>query len=830
MLAQVLSPHEERIERCAGLGLTDEVARSKRPRLNRLLEGILDEPPKVAIERGRLFTESFRETEGLPLTLRWAKALYHIAKNIPILIEDDELVVGRCGSGRRCGLLYPELRAGWFEKLNSLTSRKEGRFQLDDEDLRAVREEIIPFWKGRTWHEAYYRQLPEGTRNVLWQRNDIYESRNILNPITTQDSGLVWALDYQKALKKGYTGIKKDAQSKLAKIDIFSTENNYDKAPFYEAVIITCDAIITWAGRYARLAKEMAKKEGDPLRQTELKKIAEICEWVPANPARTFHEAVQCVWFTNAFSRLEQIMAGQMGLGRIDQYLYPYYKADKEQGRVTDDDVLELLEHLWLNLSRVRRLVQTSSILNYQGYPHYEQAMVGGQTADGRDATNELSYLILQSKKEFPLDFPDLSARIHSLTPEPFLRKIVDLIKEGTGFPKLYNDEEIIPLFLAKGATLEEARDYTGVGCAEVRLINRETYMTQGCQVNLAAALEMALRDGKLILVNGGEQIGASTGDAKSFKSYEDLWEAFKAQVENLFRHAFINRHIGDMTKPHYIAAPFQSSLHDLCMGQGLDIHQGQGKFKNNISLGNIFVIGFGTVIDSLAAIKNLVFDERRISFDELINAIDANFQGHEKIRQYCINAPKYGNCDPQTDIIGRDIDLFLSGLTQRYQQVWGGKDNISYVPVTSHVGLGSVIGATPNGRKAGEALSEGISPTQGCDANGPTATLYSIAYTRNPQMKDREARLLNLKLTPQVVDGDTGTSNLSSFIRSWCDHKHWHLQFNLINRDTLIAAQKNPEKYRNLLVRVAGFSAYFVELSPQLQNEIIARTEHHSV
>ena len=831
MIQKVLSPHEQRIEKGEAGVLTDEGARVKRARVNGMLKDILTGPPRVAVDRARLMTKSFKETEGLPLVLRWAKSLEHIAREIPIYIGPDELLVGRCGPGERCGLIYPELRGGWLENIKYLSERKVGQFYATEEDVKIVTEEIVSYWKGKTWHEAYYKLLPEDTQHILWDKDDIYKSTGIFNAITTQDSGLVWALDYEKVLKRGFDDIKREAQEKLSKVDIFDRENNYDKVPFYEAVIITSNAIVSWAKRYAELAKGLAKGETNYQRKGELTKIAAICECVPANPARTFHEAIQSVWFTNAFSRFEQIMAGQMGLGRIDQYLYPYYWRDKEEKRITDDDALELLECFWLNLARIRRLVQTSSIYNYQGYPHYEQACIGGQRKDGEDAVNELSYLILQSKKEFPLDFPDLSVRIHSLTPEWFLKKVCELIKEGTGFPKLYNDEEIIPLFLAKGATLEEARDYTGCGCAEVRLINRETYMTQGCQVNIAAALEMALRDGKMALIDGGhEQFGLKTGDPRGFKSYIDLWNAFKLQLENLFKYAFINRHTGDMTKPYFLAAPLQSCLHKLCMDQGLDIHQGQGKFKDDISLGNVFVIGFGTVIDSLTAIKKLVFDDMRITMSELLEALNVNFEGKEAVRQMCRNAPKYGNCDPYADQIGRNIDLVLCELTERYINIWKGKDNISYVPVTSHVGLGGVIGATPNGRKAGEALSEGISPTQGSDINGPTATLLSIANTRNSYMKHREARLLNLKLTPQVVAGEEGTKNLASFIRAWCDEKQWHMQFNIINRETLVAAQKDPEGYRNLLIRVAGFSAYFVDLSPELQNEIIARTEHQAI
>ncbi len=824
-----LSPHEAKVEQGL-LCITDDGA-VKQSRVNQMLSHILDQPPRVAVERAKWFTRSFRETEGLPNNLRWALALRTCAENMTVTINPGELIVGQIGSGTRYALIYPELRGGWLTELAEAADREGGKFLLTEEDETCVLEEIVPYWKGRTWHEGYIRQLPEETRRVLWDAADDYACRGVVNALTTQDSALVWALDYEKVLKKGFLAMRQEFQSALDALEARPIPDHMERRAFYRAGVITCSAVVTWAGRYADEAGRLAREERDSARREELLEIARICRWVPAHPAGSFHEALQAVWFVNAFSRLEQIVAGQMGLGRIDQYLYPYFKADREKGLLDDDKALELLECLWLNLSRIRRLVPTGSIANYQGYPHFEQACLGGQTPDGRDASNELSYLILQSKKEFPLDFPDMSVRIHSMTPAPFLQKAVEVIKEGTGFPKLYNDEDIVPLLIAKGATYAEALDYTGCGCAEVRVINRETYMTQGSQLNIPSAVEMALRDGYMPRVGGpGERIGLPTGDPRALRTWAEFWSAFLAQLRNMFHHAFVNRSVGDLTKPAFLAAPFQSMLHDLCLEQCLDIHMDQAKFRGGISLGNLFVIGVGTTIDSLAAVKKLVYEDRRITMDELLAALDADFQGYEVIRQLCLNCPKYGNADPYADEIGRALDLEMNALTDAYRNPWGGTDNISYVPVTSHVGLGGYLGATPDGRFAGKSLSEGVSATQGCDVNGPTAVLTSIKYAKNIQMQNHEARLLNIKFTPQLVKGEVGTQALESFIRTWCDMKHWHVQFNIVNRETLLKAQKDPERYRSLLVRVAGFSAHFVELSPALQDEIIARTEHESM
>ena len=821
-----LTPHEENVEN--GLLSINDDGVAKNSRVNKLLAHILDQPPRVAIDRAKWFTRSFKETEGESNDIRWAKALLKCAENMPIHIDDEELIVGRIGEGTRYALIYPELRGAWLPNLTKAADREGGKFYLADEDVQCLNEEIIPYWTGRTWHESYYASLPEDTRSMIWENGDPYACRGVVNALTTQDSGLVWALDYKKILEQGILGMRSGLKERLDAIDVMAIPNEMHKKSFYEAAILSCDALLVWARRYAEEAERLSETEGSEQRRVELLEIARICRKIPAQPAGSFREALQAVWFANAFSRIEQIVAGQMGLGRIDQYLYPYFKADKEKGILSDDQTLELLECLWLNLSRIRRLVPTSSISNYQGYPHFEQACLGGQTPDGRDASNELSFLILQSKKEFPLDFPDMSVRIHSMTPEPFLQKTVEVIKEGTGFPKLYNDEDIVPMLIYKGGTYAEALDYTGCGCAEVRLINRETYMTQGSQLNIPSIIEMALRDGYMPCVDGDrERIGLATGDPRTFASWEEFWNAAMAQMKNMFRHAFVNRSIGDLTKPRYLAAPFQSMFHDLCVEQGLDIHMGQGKFKNDVSLGNLFVIGVGTTIDSFAAIKKLVYEDKTVTMDELIRALDADFKGYEVLHQRCLNCPKYGNADPYADDIGRALDIEMNKLTDAFRNPWGGTDNISYVPVTSHVGLGGCLGATPDGRNARKSLSEGVSATQGCDINGPTAVLTSIKYAKNIQYREHEARLLNLKFTPQVVSGEIGTRSLESFIRTWCDMKHWHVQFNIVNRETLLKAKADPDKYRSLLVRVAGFSAHFVELSPALQDEIIARTEH---
>ncbi len=820
----MLTPQEQRIENRWEEVLTTEDAAEVRSRINRMLKDIRKHPPRIAIERACLFTESFKQTEGLPIVLRWAKALEAILHHHRVYIGDDDLIVGRCGPPGRYGIFYPEIRGTWFENgLETLPERQEGKFIFTDEDADTIRSKIIPYWKGRTLFETHFNLLPDDTKRLLYDKTDPYSQSYVMIETSTERHSLQWVLDFEKVLKIGFNGIKKQAQAKLAALDPYDTGTAYDKYPFLQAVVIICDAMEVYAKRHAELARKTAEKTGDETRKRELLDIADICEWVPGNPARTFREALQAQWFTQVVFRFEQFLGGGVGNGRIDQYLYPFYRKDVYEGRLSDDDVIELLENLWLNMAQAVTFRQSGVAAHREGLPHFEATTIGGQLTNGQDATNELSYLVLKSKKEFPLDFPDLAARIHSRTPERFLSAVCELIKEGTGFPKLFNDEEIIPSFLSKGADLEEARDYAVSGCTEVRMINRDTYLTGNAQVNLGAVVEMVLNRGKM-KSKGKDRIGLKTKDPKKFKSFEDVMDAFKAQVEHLTRHAFIQNQIIDMLRPQILAAPLTSCLHDRCMENFRDIQE--GKIDGAMVLGSWDPVGFGTAIDSLAAVKKLVFDDKSVKMDELLKGLETDFEGHEVLRQKCLNAPKYGNNDPYADDIGQGLENFFRAISHRYTNLYQGKLDTRYVPVTAHIPFGRVVGATPNGRRTGEALSDGISPSQGADTQGPTATLLSVARTKESTYKEGAARLFNMKLSPQAVAGDLGTRRLAELIRTWCDLKIWHIQFNIINADTLRAALKDPEKYRNLLVRVAGYSAYFVDLSPELKQEIIMRSE----
>lgn len=821
-----LSPQEQLIQEQIQ-GIENKFRKDKgHQRAFKILDRVQTLTPVVDVERGKFFTESMRQTEGQPLILRWAKAMMNVAQNVTVYIDEDQLLVGRAGVQGRYGILYPELDGDFLDlAIEELGKRDVSPFVIRDQDAKVIIEEIAPYWKGKTFHENLTKAIPEETFKLTYEPSNPLLSRFIVNETASFRSSLQWVHDYEKVLKRGFKGLRDEAEAKLTALDPYSPVDNNKKKPFLEAVVLICDAIVLWANRHSRLAKEMAARESDPQRKKELEEIAEICAWVPENPARNFREAMQSQWFVQMFSRIEQKTGTIISNGRMDQYLYPYYKADLEAGELSEEQAIELFECMWVGMAQFIDLYisPTGGAFN-EGYAHWEAVTVGGQTPEGLDATNDLTYLILRSKREFPLHYPDLAARIHSRAPKRYLWEVAETIKEGSGFPKLINDEEVIPLHLSKGATFEEIYDYAVSGCAEIRMPNRDTY-TSGCAyINYAAALEMALYNGRM-QKHGDEMIGLETGDPAKFTEWEQFWNAYLAQQLNFLKHAFIQQQIIINLRPEHFAVPLGSALHDLCMENCLDLHTPH--IPGGIDLGYFECIGYGTVVDSLAAIKKLVFEEKKVTMEELINALQNNFEGKEDLRALLANSPCYGNNDSYPDSIAKEIDRTSQEFTKRYAKDLGINLDLRLVPFTSHVPFGKVISATPNGRLAYTPLSDGSSASHGADINGPTAVLLSNFASKNYDYRERAARLLNIKLSPQCVEGDEGTEKLVSFIKTFCDLKLWHIQFNIINRDTLLAAQKDPETYRNLIVRIAGYSAYFCDLSKDLQDDLIARTEH---
>ncbi|SHN48985.1 (2S)-3-sulfopropanediol dehydratase [Desulfovibrio litoralis] len=817
-----LSPQEERI-------LEKSTNRKGRERIYKILDRILFQIPIIDVERARYFTESMKQTEGQLLTLRWAKALKHIAEKMTVYITPDQLIAGRAGQFGRYGILYPEIDGDFYAVvMKDLPNREKSPFKISDTDINIILDEIAPYWEGKTYHEHLNNAMPEDLRGVTYDDDQGLKSKFVVSETSSYRSALQWVHDYEKVLSRGMLNIQAEARAKMAQLDQDSPVQGWDKKPFYEAMIIVCDAFMIWSKRHADLARTLAAQESDPKRKKELLEMADICEKVPAHPATNFREAIQSQWFVQMFSRIEQKSSAIISNGRMDQYLFPYFKKDIEEGRITNKEAKELLECMWVEMAQFIDLYinPTGNEFN-EGYAHWEAVTIGGQTPEGEDATNDLSYLFLESKREFPLNYPDLATRIHSRSPERFLKEIALTVKDGSGFPKLINDEEVVPLYAIKGAPMEAALDYSVSGCTEARLPNHETY-TSGCvYINFATALEMLMYNGHM-LKYGDQVIGVETGDVTKFDSWESFYDAYKAQHMNLLKKAFKQQYIVDCLRPEHFASPFASVMHDLCMDKAKDL-QSQ-KIEGGLDFSYFEFLGYGTVVDSLSAIKKLVFEEKKLTMKEVVSALRNNFEGYEPVREMLRNAPCYGNNDPYVDSIAKDIDHITQVYAKKYSDERGVNCDVRYVPITSHVPFGKVVSATPNGRRAWTALSDGSSASHGADKNGPTAVLLSNYHTKNYGLKNRASRLLNIKLSPKSVSGHDGTEKIVNIIRTWCDLKLWHLQFNIVNRQTLVAAQAEPDNYRSLLVRIAGYSAYFCDLSKDLQNDIIDRTEHASI
>ena len=821
---ECMSPQEQRLyDKIEG---KEDRFRETHSRVFKMLERFDGQKPRIDIERALYFTQSMQETEGQPLVLRWAKAMKHIAENMTVYVQDDQLLLGRAGCDGRYGILYPELDGDFLDiAVKELPNRPTSPATITPEDAAIVVEQIAPFWKGKTFHEKLNAALPADVHKLTYDDPEGLMSRFIVNETASFRSSIQWVHDYEKILKRGFNDIRREAQEKLDALDPLSPKDNCEKKPFLEAVVIVCEAIVHWAGRHAVLAREVAAKETDPVRKAELIRMAENAERVPGEPARDFWEACQSQWFTQMFSRIEQKTGTTISNGRMDQYFFPYYEKDVEAGILTEEKAMELLECMWVGMAEFidMYISPTGGAFN-EGYAHWEAVTVGGQTPEGCDATNDLTHLILKSKREFPLHYPDLAARIHSRSPESYLWDVAETIKDGSGFPKLINDEEIVPLYVSKGATFAEAYDYAVSGCTEARMPNRDTYTSGGAYINFAAAVEMVLRNGRMKKY-GDQPLGVETGDPTAFQTWDEFWDAYVQQHLLFLKTAFHQQYLINKIRATSFAQPMGSAMHDLCMKHCIDLHQEQ--IPEGINLGYFEYMGLGTVVDSLSAIKKLVFEDRKLTMQQIIDAVDANFEGHEDVAALLRSAPCYGNNDPYADAIGREIDRISVEFGGKYSKDLGMHNDVRYVPFTSHVPFGKVVSALPNGRKEFTPLSDGSSASHGADVNGPTAILLSNYNTKNYGMRDRAARMLNIKFTPKCIEGEQGTEKLVSFIRTMCDLKIWHVQFNVINRDTLIAAKKDPQKYRNLIVRIAGYSAYFVDLSPDLQDDLIARTEH---
>ncbi len=780
-------------------------------RMQRQKELYIDTKPGICVERAMAFTRSHKETEGRPLIIRRALAFKEVCETLPIEIFDDELIVGTPGRFKRSGFICPEFSWKWVEEeMDFFERRKQDPYAIGEEEKRVLRDEIFPYWKGHSLEETFLARLPEETAKIAVDTGIIDNDnkwRSAVGEITP---------DYQDILfAKGFAGIRDEALSKLSELSPIDSESQ-EKMEFYESAAISAEAIITLASRYADKATELVEEEGDEKRKKELLHIAEICRNIPGNPPRTFAEAIQMVWFVQLGEILSENSLA-LNLGRFDQYMNPYYENDLAEGIIKEDEALELIESLWLKLSEWVWAISKNTAQYYAGYNAFQNLTIGGRKRNGRDATNKVSYLCLKATKEIKTHQPGLSVRIHPDSPQKFLMAVCDLIKEGTGFPAVHNDRVGSEMLMAAGLSPEDARDWSNCGCV-VPHFRKIGEWTAAANINLAAPLEYALNHGKSRIT--GETMGLVPKNLVD--SFEAVKDEYFRQLSNLIRHSVISSITAQRIHAESVPRPFISLLVDGCMDKGLDLSKG-GAFYN---VGPVLTgIGVADAANGLAALREMVFEKKIISIDEMNKILDTDWLGREALRKKALACSKYGNDDDLADDLAIEITDFYNKEIKGYKDYFGSAFNSAFMGISNYVPTGSVIGASPEGRKSGSPLTEGVSPHAGTDVTSPTAAMRSAAKINHDVHSG--GTLLNIKLAPDMVKDNRGLANLASLIRGYFSLGAFHVQFNVIDVETLRDAQENPDMHKDLLVRVAGYSTQFVNLSREMQDAIIERTTY---
>jgi pyruvate formate-lyase/glycerol dehydratase family glycyl radical enzyme len=787
-------------------------------RVERIWSRVFSERDKsgFSLERAKLLTASWKETDGLPTPIRRAKAFEKIVKEIPIYIDNEQLLVGDFSAKPMWPEWYPEFSAGWVLKdVDSEAALKTFRAQ---EANSAELKEIAEYWKDKCLENAFFSYVSAEKREK-WM--DIGEENSYIDRwLAFLDRlGGYHCVNYEKAIKKGFLGILTEVEEEIRRTHIGNDEA-LRKVNFLKGCVIVLKAGIQYAKRYACLARDLAEKaEGE--RKSELNKIADICEWVPGNPARTFHEAIQTLWFVHALVYLETRAEGASP-GRVDQYLYPYFKHDIDAGKLTEEEVIELIGCLRIKMNGLRQLSSKYFFEGTSGEAQFHNITLGGQTPDGEDATNELSYLILEAAFRLRTPHPTLSIRVHEKLPENFFLKAIKLAATGVGYPAFFNDKSYIPFLMELGANLEEARGYAVGGCVVPQIPGR-VGPGQPIPFTMAKCLELALHDGVDPYVTS-KQVGPATGRFEDFGSFNELVEAFKKQVKYFAVEATTIMNLQRCLREQLICPVFNDVFIDDCIKRG----------KSSLGKGARYEIhyhnarGMIDTADSLAAIKKCVFEEGSINRQELIEALDNNFEGYDRVRKLLLSAPKYGNDDDYVDQIAADLYHWWQGMVLQLDAGYGTKYLPCAYSVGGHVPAGRKTGALPSGRLAGKSLADGsVSPCQGVDVKGPTAVLNSCSKIDQSRLV---ATLLNMKFQPSILKTKDDQRKLLALIKTYFDEGGKHIQFNTVDRETLIDAQLHPEHHRNLIVRVSGYSAFFTELLPSMQDEIIARTEHSLV
>jgi pyruvate formate-lyase/glycerol dehydratase family glycyl radical enzyme len=783
-------------------------------RIKKLRNQSLRAVPSLSPERALLVTGFYRDqarnTTSAPV-LR-ARAFRHILENKAIVINDGELIVGERGPAPKATPTYPEITCHSLKDLDILNGRPKTPFKVSPQTRKIYAEVIIPFWKGRSLRDKIFSEMTP-------QWVEAYEA-GIFTEFMEQRAPGHTVLD-DKIYRRGMDDFRSEIQRRLADLDFLNDPQALAKREELRAMDIAAEALVILAERHAAKARELARSEGDAARRAELLRIADICSRVPRQAPRDFWEALQYYWFVHLGVITELNTWDSFNPGRLDQHLYPFYRRGLEDGSLTADGARELLQAFWVKFNNQPAPPKVGVTAEESAtYTDFCLINLGGVKPDGEDGVNDLSYLILEVIEEMRLLQPSSMVQISRKTPERFLKRALGIVRTGFGQPSIFNTDAIIQEMLRQGKSIEDARSGGASGCVEAGIFGKENYNLTG-YFNLTKVLELTLNNGWD--PRTGRRLGLETGSPETFASFGDLFRAFETQLRHLVDIKVRGNNVIERLYAAYLPAPFLSLLIDDCLVRGLDYHDGGARYNTSYIQG----VGLGTITDSLAAVKHHVYEARTVSWPELSAALKSDFQGREDLRQRLVNkSPKYGNDDDAADDVMRQVFEAYYGAVNGRPNTKGGSYRVNLLPTTVHVYFGRVIGATPDGRRAGQPLSEGISPVQGADRNGPTGVIKSAAKVDHVRTG---GTLLNQKFTPQILEGEEGITNLAHLVRSYFRLDGHHVQFNVVTAETLREAQKHPESYRDLIVRVAGYSDYFVDLSPDLQDEIIRRTAHDS-
>jgi formate C-acetyltransferase len=777
-----------------------------------LKETFLNQVPSITTHRARAITKIANENPGMPKIVLRAKCFKYCCETAPLVIQPNELIVGAPCGAPRAGAFSPDIAWRWMvDELDTIGNRQQDPFYISEDDKRIMKEELFPFWKGKSVDEYCEDQYREAGVWELSGESFVSDcSYHALNGGGDSNPGYDVIL-----MKKGMIDIQNEAKARLKELD-YDRPEDIDKIYFYESVIDTTDGVMIYAQRISDYARELAGKESDPKRRDELLKIAEVNAKVPKSKPETFWEAIQSVFTVESLLVVEENQTG-MSIGRVDQYMYPFYRADIDSGRMTDYEAFDLAGCMLIKMSEMMWVTSEGGSKFFAGYQPFVNMCVGGVTRSGQDATNDLTYLLMDAVRHVKIYQPSLATRIHNTSPHKYLKKIVDVVRAGMGFPACHFDDTHIKIMLAKGVSIEDARDYCLMGCVEAQKSGRLYQWTSTSYTQWPIAIELTLNHGVPLWY--GKPVTPDMGDIERYKTYDEFDAAVKDTIKYITKWTNVATVISQRVHRELAPKPLMSIMFEGCMEKALDVSSGGALY--NFGPGVVWT-GMASYADSMAAIKKLVFEDKKYTLTQLNEALKADFAGYEQLRKDCLDAPKYGNDDDYVDLIAADLLYFTETEHRKHRTLYSTLSH-GTLSISNNTPFGQLTGASANGRNAWAPLSDGISPTQGADFKGPTAIIKSVSKLVNDNMNIGVVH--NFKLMAGLLDTPEGEEGIITLLRTSSMLGNGEMQFNYLDNNTLLEAQKHPEQYRDLVVRVAGYSAFFVELCKDVQDEIISRT-----